>query len=164
MVTTDPIADMLTRIRNANDAYHEKVDMPASKIKAAVLEILKNEGFIKNVEQIEVEGHQVLRVVLKYGANREKVIKGLKRISKPGLRVYAGHEELPKVLGGLGIAIISTSKGIKTDKAARKEGLGGEVLAYVWQSVGGITCQELAKNRLRFRQVWKSRLTDILSP
>ncbi len=101
MVTTDPIADMLTRIRNANDAYHEKVDMPASKIKAAVLEILKNEGFIKNVEQIEVEGHQVLRVVLKYGANREKVIKGLKRISKPGLRVYAGHEELPKVLGGL---------------------------------------------------------------
>ena len=119
MVTTDPIADMLTRIRNANDAYHEKVDMPASKIKAAVLEILKNEGFIKNVEQIEVEGHQVLRVVLKYGANREKVIKGLKRISKPGLRVYAGHEELPKVLGGLGIAIISTSKGIKTDKAAR---------------------------------------------
>ena len=110
MVTTDPIADMLTRIRNANDAYHEKVDMPASKIKAAVLEILKNEGFIKNVEQIEVEGHQVLRVVLKYGANREKVIKGLKRISKPGLRVYAGHEELPKVLGGLGIAIISTSK------------------------------------------------------
>ena len=126
MVTTDPIADMLTRIRNANDAYHEKVDMPASKIKAAVLEILKN------VEQIEVEGHQVLRVVLKYGANREKVIKGLKRISKPGLRVYAGHEELPKVLGGLGIAIISTSKGIKTDKAARKEGLGGEVLAYVW--------------------------------
>ena len=110
MVTTDPIADMLTRIRNANDAYHEKVDMPASKIKAAVLEILKNEGFIKNVEQIEVEGHQVLRVVLKYGANREKVIKGLKRISKPGLRVYAGHEELPKVLGGLGIAIISTSR------------------------------------------------------
>ena len=132
MVTTDPIADMLTRIRNANDASHEKVDMPASKIKAAVLEILKNEGFIKNVEQIEVEGHQVLRVVLKYGANREKVIKGLKRISKPGLRVYAGHEELPKVLGGLGIAIISTPKGIKTDKAARKEGLGGEVLAYVW--------------------------------
>ena len=92
MVTTDPIADMLTRIRNANDAYHEKVDMPASKIKAAVLEILKNEGFIKNVEQIEVEGHQVLRVVLKYGANREKVIKGLKRISKPGLRVYAGSQ------------------------------------------------------------------------
>lgn len=132
MVTTDPIADMLTRIRNANDAYHATVDMPASRIKAAVLEILKNEGFIKDVEQVEVDNHQNLRVTLKYGANREKVIKGLKRISKPGLRAYAGGEELPKVLGGLGIAIISTSKGIMTDKAARKAGLGGEVLAYVW--------------------------------
>ena len=132
MVTTDPIADMLTRIRNANDAYHEKVDMPASKIKAAVLEILKNEGFIKNVEQIEVEGHQVLRVVLKYGANREKVIKGLKRISKPGLRVYAGKDEIPSVLGGLGIAILSTNQGIVTDKEARKLQVGGEVLAFVW--------------------------------
>ena len=123
---------MLTRIRNANDAYHATVDMPASRIKAAVLEILKNEGFIKDVEQVEVDNHQNLRVTLKYGANREKVIKGLKRISKPGLRAYAGREELPKVLGGLGIAIISTSKGIMTDKAARKAGLGGEVLAYVW--------------------------------
>ena len=132
MVTTDPIADMLTRIRNANDAYHATVDMPASRIKAAVLEILKNEGFIKDVEQVEVDNHQNLRVTLKYGANREKVIKGLKRISKQGLRAYAGREELPKVLGGLGIAIISTSKGIMTDKAARKAGLGGEVLAYVW--------------------------------
>ena len=132
MVTTDPIADMLTRIRNANDAYHEKVDMPASKIKAAVLEILKNEGFIKNVEQIEVEGHQVLRVVLKYGANREKVIKGLKRISKPGLRIYTNCEDMPKVMKGLGTAIISTSKGIMTDKAARAAHVGGEVLAYVW--------------------------------
>ena len=132
MVTTDPIADMLTRIRNANDAYHEKVDMPASKIKAAVLEILKNEGFIKNVEQIEVEGHQVLRVVLKYGANREKVIKGLKRISKPGLRVYASKENMPKVLGGLGIAIVSTNKGVMTDKKARELNVGGEVLAFVW--------------------------------
>ena len=132
MVTTDPIADMLTRIRNANDAYHEKVDMPASKIKAAVLEILKDEGFIRTVEQIEVENHKVLCATLKYGANREKVIKGLKRISKPGLRIYANKEELPRVLGGLGIAVISTSKGIMTDKAARKAGLGGEVLAYVW--------------------------------
>ena len=132
MVTTDPIADMLTRIRNANDAYHDTVDMPASRVKAAVLTILKNEGFIRSVEQIEVEGHQVLRVSLKYGANREKVIKGLKRISKPGLRTYAGKEELPKVLGGLGIAIISTSQGFMTDKAARKAGLGGEVLAFVW--------------------------------
>ena len=122
MVTTDPIADMLTRIRNANDAYHATVDMPASRIKAAVLEILKNEGFIKDVEQVAVDNHQHLRVTLKYGANREKVIKGLKRISKPGLRAYAGKEELPKVLGGLGIAIISTSKGIMTDKAARKAG------------------------------------------
>ena len=132
MAMTDPIADMLTRIRNANDAYHEKVDMPASKIKAAVLEILKDEGFIRTVEQIEVENHKVLRATLKYGANREKVIKGLKRISKPGLRIYANKEELPRVLGGLGIAVISTSKGIMTDKAARKAGLGGEVLAYVW--------------------------------
>lgn len=132
MVTTDPIADMLTRIRNANDAYHTTVDMPASKMKAAVLTILKDEGFVKNVEQVEVENHPTLRVSLKYGANREKVIKGLKRISKPGLRVYANKEELPKVLGGLGIAIISTSKGVMTDKAARKAGLGGEVLAFVW--------------------------------
>ena len=97
-----------------------------------MLTILKDEGFIRNVEQTEVEGHQVLRVALKYGANREKVIKGLKRISKPGLRVYSNKEELPKVLGGLGIAIISTSKGVMTDKAARREGLGGEVLAFVW--------------------------------
>ncbi len=132
MVTTDPIADMLTRIRNANDAYHEKVDMPASKMKAAVLEILKNEGFIKNYEQLKVENHSTLRAVLKYGSDRQKVIKGLKRISKPGLRVYATRDELPRVLGGLGIAIISTSKGVMTDKAARREGLGGEVLAYVW--------------------------------
>ena len=132
MVTTDPIADMLTRIRNANDAYHATVDMPASKMKAAVLTILKDEGFVKNVEQVEVENHPTLRVCLKYGANREKVIKGLKRISKPGLRVYANKEELPKVLGGLGIAIISTSQGVMTDKAARKAGLGGEVLAFVW--------------------------------
>ena len=132
MVTTDPIADMLTRIRNANDAYHDKVDMPASKIKAAVLTILKDEGFIKNVEQIEVEGHQVLRVSLKYGANREKVISGIKRISKPGLRVYSQKDQLPRVLGGLGIAIVSTSQGMMTDKTARKAGLGGEVIAYVW--------------------------------
>ena len=132
MVTTDPIADMLTRIRNANDAYHDHVDMPASKIKAAVLKILKDEGFIKNVEQIEVEGHKELRVSLKYGANREKVIKGLKRISKPGLRIYAGKDELPRVLGGLGIAILSTNQGVITDKEARKLQVGGEVLAFVW--------------------------------
>ena len=132
MVTTDPIADMLTRIRNANDAYHATVDMPASKMKAAVLTILKDEGFVKNVEQVEVENHPTLRVSLKYGANREKVIKGLKRISKPGLRVYANKEELPKVLGGLGVAIISTNQGVITDKEARKLGVGGEVLAFIW--------------------------------
>ena len=132
MVTTDPIADMLTRIRNANDAYHATVDMPASRIKAAVLEILKNEGFIKDVEQVEVDNHQNLRVTLKYGANRQKAITGLKRVSKPGLRVYAGAQELPKVLRGLGIAIISTSKGVMTDKKARELNVGGEVLAFVW--------------------------------
>ena len=132
MVTTDPIADMLTRIRNANDAYHATVDMPASKMKAAVLTILKDEGFVKNVEQVEVENHPTLRVSLKYGANREKVIKGLKRISKPGLRVYANKEDMPRVLGGLGTAIISTNQGVVTDKEARKLNVGGEVLAFVW--------------------------------
>ncbi len=132
MVMTDPIADMLTRIRNANDAYHATVDMPASKMKAAVLTILKDEGFVKNVEQVEVENHPTLRVSMKYGANREKVIKGLKRISKPGLRIYAGKDQLPKVHGGRGIAILSTNKGVITDKEARKLQVGGEVLAFVW--------------------------------
>lgn len=130
MAMTDPIADMLTRIRNANSAYHEKVEMPASKMKAAVLKILKEEGFVKNYESVN-EG-KTLKVTLKYGSNKEKVITGIKRISKPGLRVYAGKEELPRVLGGLGIAVISTSKGIMSDKQARKLGLGGEVIAYVW--------------------------------
>ena len=120
MVMTDPIADMLTRIRNANSALHETV------------EILKDEGFVKEVETIENEKHATLKVTLKYGSNNEKVITGIKRISKPGLRVYAKKEELPRVLGGLGIAVISTSKGIMSDKQARKEGLGGEVIAYVW--------------------------------
>lgn len=132
MVMTDPIADMLTRIRNANDAYHGKVDMPDSKMKSAVLEILKEEGFIKTYEKIKIDGHPALRVALKYGADKEKVITGLKKISKPGLRVYAKKDELPRVLGGLGIAIISTSKGIMSDKNARRDGLGGEVIAYVW--------------------------------
>ena len=132
MVMTDPIADMLTRIRNANSALHETVEIPASKMKAAVLAILKDEGFVKEVETIENEKHAILKVTLKYGSNNEKVITGIKRISKPGLRVYAKKEELPRVLGGLGIAVISTSKGIMSDKQARKEGLGGEVIAYVW--------------------------------
>ena len=130
MVMSDPIADMLTRIRNANSAYHEKVEMPASTMKAAVLNILKEEGFVKNYETVD-EG-KTLKVTLKYGSNKEKVITGIKRISKPGLRVYASKEELPRVLGGLGIAVISTSQGVMTDKKARKLGLGGGVIAYVW--------------------------------
>ena len=132
MVMTDPIADMLTRIRNANSVYHDKVEIPGSKIKEAIAVILKDEGFIKDLEVIEDNKQNVIKVSLKYGANREKVISGLKRISKPGLRVYSQKDQLPKVLGGLGIAIISTSHGLMTDKAARKAGLGGEVLAYVW--------------------------------
>ena len=132
MVMTDPIADMLTRIRNANAALHETVEIPASRMKAAVLEILKEEGFVKSVETVESGKHTALKVTLKYGSNNEKVITGIKRISKPGLRVYAKKEELPRVLSGLGIAVISTSKGVMSDKQARKEGLGGEVLAYVW--------------------------------
>ena len=128
MVMIDPIADMFTRIRNANAALHETVDIPASRMKAAVLNILQAEGFIKNFELVE----NTLKVTLKYGSNSEKVITGIKRISKPGLRVYAKKEELPRVLGGLGIAVISTSKGVMSDKQARKEGLGGEVIAYVW--------------------------------
>jgi small subunit ribosomal protein S8 len=132
MAMTDPIADFLTRIRNANMVYMDKVEIPASRTKKGLAEILKAEGFIKDVEYIEDGKQGVIRVYLKYGANREKVITGLKRISKPGLRVYAGKDELPKVLGGLGIAIISTSKGLMVDRQARKEGLGGEVLCYVW--------------------------------
>ena len=132
MVMTDPIADFLTRIRNANMVMHEKVEIPASKTKIAMAEILKNEGFIKDYEQIEDGKQGIIRVYLKCGANKEKVITGLKRISKPGLKVYCKKDEIPKVLGGLGIAIISTSKGIVTDKEARKLGLGGEVICYVW--------------------------------
>ena len=130
MSMSDPIADMLTRIRNANSAYHEKVEMPASTVKAAVLNILKVDGFVKNFES--VNNGKTLKVTLKYGSNKEKVISGIKRISKPGLRVYAKKEELPRVLGGLGIAVISTSQGVMSDKTARKLGLGGEVIAYVW--------------------------------
>lgn len=132
MVMTDPIADFLTRIRNANLVYHDKVEIPASRTKKSLAEILKQEGFIKDNEFIEDGKQGVIRVYLKYGMNREKVITGLKRISKPGLRVYAKKDNIPKVLGGLGIAVISTSKGIMTDKQARKEGLGGEVICYIW--------------------------------
>ncbi|HHW58198.1 MAG TPA: 30S ribosomal protein S8 [Clostridia bacterium] len=132
MVMTDPIADMLTRIRNANIARHETVEIPASNMKRAIAMIMLKEGFIKSVEEIDDGKGGILKLTLKYGPNKERVISGLKRISKPGLRVYARHDELPRVLGGLGIAIISTSKGIMTDKEARKEGVGGEVICYIW--------------------------------
>ncbi|ABY92183.1 SSU ribosomal protein S8P [Thermoanaerobacter thermohydrosulfuricus] len=132
MVMTDPIADMLTRIRNANIARHETVEIPASNMKRAIAMIMLKEGFIKSVEEIDDGKGGILKLTLKYGPNKERVISGLKRISKPGLRVYARHDELPRVLGGLGIAIISTSKGIMTDKEARKAGVGGEVICYIW--------------------------------
>ncbi len=132
MVVTDPIADMLTRIRNAITAKHSDVEIPASKTKKAILDILVEEGYVAGYEEIEHELQNSLKVTLKYGPRGEKVITGLKRISKPGLRVYAKSEELPKVLNGLGIAIVSTSKGIMTDKNARSQNLGGEVLAFVW--------------------------------
>jgi ribosomal protein S8 len=130
--TTDPIADMLTRIRNANSKKHKTVDVPASNMKKAIANILFKEGYIAAYEEINDNTQGVIRITLKYDENGARVIDGLKRISKPGLRVYASKEELPQVLNGLGIALISTSKGIKTDKEARQEGLGGEVLAYIW--------------------------------
>lgn len=132
MTMTDPIADMLTRIRNANTVKHETVDIPASNMKKSIAEILLHEGFIKGYDVIEDGKQGIIRVQLKYGKNSEKVISGMKKISKPGLRVYAKRDEIPKVLGGLGIAILSTSNGIVTDKQARKLGTGGEVICYVW--------------------------------
>ena len=132
MMITDPIADMLTRIRNALVARHESVEVPMSKMKKAIADILTEEGFINGYDVVEGEVQSVMKVNLKYGPNNEKVISGIKRISKPGLRVYANSEKLPVVLNGLGIAIISTSKGVMTDKKARAAHIGGEVLAYVW--------------------------------
>lgn len=132
MQITDPVADMLTRIRNANTAKHEKVDVPASNLKKAIAQILLNEGYIKAYEIVDDGTQGIIRITLKYLAGKEKVISGLRRVSKPGLRVYAGADELPKVLKGLGVAIISTSKGVMTDKAARANHVGGEVLAFVW--------------------------------
>ena len=132
MSMTDPNADLLTRIRNANLAHHEVVEIPASKIKKSIAEILKSEGFIRDVEYIDDNKQGVIRVFLKYGEDRNRVITGIKRISKPSLRKYAKAEDLPKVLNGLGIAIISTSAGVITDKEARSKQVGGEVLAYVW--------------------------------
>src|SRR5690349_9887014 len=130
MVMTDPIADLLTRIRNANMVRHEKLEVPASNMKKEIAEILKREGFVRDVEMIEDNKQGILRIFLKYGPNNERVITGLKRISKPGLRVYAKADEVPRVLNGLGIAIVSTSKGVMTDKDARQQQTGGEVLAY----------------------------------
>ena len=133
MTMSDPIADMLTRIRNANTAKHDTVDVPASKMKIAIAEILLYEGYIKKYEVLDEENFKNIRITLKYGKDKnEKVITGIKKISKPGLRVYAGKDELPRVLGGLGVAIISTNKGVITDKEARKANVGGEVLAFVW--------------------------------
>lgn len=129
---TDPIADMLTRIRNANSVYHEKVEIPGSKIKTAIADVLKQEGYIRDYTFAQDNKQGILTVFLKFGANREKVITDIQRISKPGLRQYSKKKDLPRVLGGLGVAIISTSKGIVSDKQARKLGLGGEIIAYVW--------------------------------
>ena len=133
MTMSDPIADMLTRIRNANTAKHDTVDVPSSKMKLAIAQILLDEGYIKKLDIIEDGAFKTLHITLKYGADKNaKIISGIKRISKPGLRVYAGKEELPRVLGGLGIAILSTNQGVITDKKARELGVGGEVLAFVW--------------------------------
>ena len=132
MQITDPIADMLTRIRNANNAKHDTVDVPASNMKKSIAQILLDEGYIKNFQVVDDGTHGVIHISLKYNAGKEKVITGLRRVSKPGLRVYAGADELPRVLRGLGIAIVSTSKGVMTDKKAREAHVGGEVLAFVW--------------------------------
>lgn len=132
MVMTDPIADLLTRVRNANSVRHEVVEVPSSKVKKEIANILLQEGYIKEINEYNDGVVPMLRLSLKYGANKERVITGIKRISKPGLRVYARKEEIPQVLNGLGIAVISTSKGIVTDREARKLGVGGEVLCYVW--------------------------------
>ena len=133
MTMSDPIADMLTRIRNANMAKHDTVDIPSSKMKLAIAQILMDEGYIRKFDLMDEGNFKTIRILLKYGADRnERILSGLKRISKPGLRVYAGKEELPKVLGGLGVAIISTNQGVVTDKKARELKVGGEVLAYIW--------------------------------
>lgn len=132
MTMTDPIADMLTRIRNANMVRHEKLELPASNVKKDIAAILKREGFVRDVEYVEDDKQGMIRIFLKYGANNERVITGLKRISKPGLRVYAKTDEVPRVLNGLGIALVSTSQGLVTDKEARAKQIGGEIIAYVW--------------------------------
>jgi small subunit ribosomal protein S8 len=132
MTMTDPVADMLTRIRNANIAYKEEISMPSSNLKAAIADILKREGYIRDYLVEPTKPQATLKLALKYSRNRERSISGLRRISKPGLRVYAKHDEVPRVLGGLGVAVISTSSGLMTDREARRRGVGGEILAYVW--------------------------------
>lgn len=132
MTMTDPVADMLTRLRNANLAHHDSVSLPSSKLKTHIADILKQEGYISSWEETDARVGKTLTMTLKYGANRERSISGIKRVSKPGLRVYAKSNELPKVLGGLGVAILSTSSGLLTDRQAEQKGVGGEVLAYVW--------------------------------
>ena len=129
---TDPIADMLTRIRNANTAFHEQVDVPASKVKEQIARVLKKEGFVKDFQTIHTGAQGVIRLFLKYGPNRERVITGLKRVSKPGLRVYVGKERVPRIYGGLGVVVVSTPRGIVTGKRAKEMGVGGELLAYIW--------------------------------
>lgn len=131
-MNSDPVADMLTRIRNANMVYRERVEIPGSRLKKSIAQILKDEGFIRDFDWSDDRKQGMLRVHLKYGPNKEKVINGLKRISKPGLRVYVGRDEVPKVLGGLGVAILSTSRGVLSDRQARREHVGGEVICYVW--------------------------------
>ncbi len=132
MAMSDPIADMLTRIRNATVARHERVDIPGSRLKKAIAQILKEEGYVRDFEWVNETPQGIVRVYLKYGPQKTRVITGLRRISKPGLRVYAAKDEIPRVLGGLGVAVLSTSKGVMTDKKARTEGVGGEVLCYIW--------------------------------
>lgn len=132
MVVSDPIADLLTRIRNANQVFHEKVEIPGSKMKRAIVEILKQEGYVRDYEWIDDGKQGTIRVYLKYGPGKSRVILGLRRISRPGLRIYAKKDQIPRVLGGLGVAILSTSKGIMTDREARRQNVGGEVLCYVW--------------------------------
>jgi len=132
MLTTDPVADMLTRIRNANTAFHERVDIPVSRLKKEIAKVLKAEGFIKDFEVVPGMPREVIRITLKYGANRERVINGLQRISKPGLRLYSPKSEIPKCMGGLGLVIVSTSQGVMSGKQAKRMGFGGEVMAFVW--------------------------------
>lgn len=132
MSMTDPIADMLTRIRNANIVYRRQIDMPGSRLKRAVAQILRDEGFLENVQWLDESGRRTLRLTLKYGPERKRVITGLQRISRPGRRVYSGKADLPRVLGGLGVAIVSTSRGLMVERRARRHGVGGEVLCYVW--------------------------------